>query len=51
MIGTHKLFGKDVKFQRLGLVVIDKEHRFGQLPLQAQSLLATHRPRLLVKPL
>ncbi|MBP5987154.1 MAG: transcription-repair coupling factor [Azonexus sp.] len=29
IIGTHKLIGKDVKFQRLGLVVIDEEHRFG----------------------
>jgi len=29
IIGTHKLIGKDVKFMRLGLVVIDEEHRFG----------------------
>ncbi|NJD24330.1 MAG: transcription-repair coupling factor [Betaproteobacteria bacterium] len=29
IIGTHKLIGKDVKFDRLGLVVIDEEHRFG----------------------
>ncbi|MDD2740779.1 MAG: transcription-repair coupling factor [Rhodocyclaceae bacterium] len=29
IIGTHKLIGKDVKFSRLGLVVIDEEHRFG----------------------
>ncbi len=29
IIGTHKLIGKDVKFNRLGLVVIDEEHRFG----------------------
>ena len=28
-IGTHKLLGKDVKFSRLGLVIIDEEHRFG----------------------
>ena len=28
-IGTHKLLQKDVKFTRLGLVVIDEEHRFG----------------------
>ncbi|MEN9476485.1 MAG: hypothetical protein RLZZ300_626 [Pseudomonadota bacterium] len=29
IIGTHKLIGKDVRFNRLGLVVIDEEHRFG----------------------
>ena len=29
IIGTHKLIGKEVRFNRLGLVVIDEEHRFG----------------------
>jgi transcription-repair coupling factor (superfamily II helicase) len=29
VIGTHKLLGKDVRFKRLGLVIIDEEHRFG----------------------
>jgi transcription-repair coupling factor (superfamily II helicase) len=29
VIGTHKLLSADVKFQRLGLVIIDEEHRFG----------------------
>ncbi len=29
VIGTHKLLSKDVKFARLGLVIIDEEHRFG----------------------
>jgi len=28
-IGTHRLLQKDVRFSRLGLVVIDEEHRFG----------------------
>jgi transcription-repair coupling factor (superfamily II helicase) len=28
-IGTHKLLAEDVKFNRLGLVIIDEEHRFG----------------------
>jgi transcription-repair coupling factor (superfamily II helicase) len=29
VIGTHKLLGKDVRFARLGLMIIDEEHRFG----------------------
>jgi transcription-repair coupling factor (superfamily II helicase) len=29
VIGTHKLLQKDVTFTRLGLVIIDEEHRFG----------------------
>ncbi|BAN23097.1 transcription-repair coupling factor [Caballeronia insecticola] len=29
VIGTHKLLSSDVKFKRLGLVIIDEEHRFG----------------------
>ncbi|UVE19218.1 transcription-repair coupling factor [Pseudomonas sp. LS44] len=29
VIGTHKLLQDDVKFDNLGLVIIDEEHRFG----------------------
>ena len=29
LIGTHRIFSKDVTFSRLGLVVIDEEQRFG----------------------
>jgi transcription-repair coupling factor (superfamily II helicase) len=29
VIGTHKLLGKEMKPKRLGLVIIDEEHRFG----------------------
>ncbi len=29
LIGTHRLLGKDVKFHRLGLLIVDEEHRFG----------------------
>ncbi|MCL4764593.1 MAG: DEAD/DEAH box helicase, partial [Burkholderiales bacterium] len=29
VIGTHKLLQADVKFAKLGLVIIDEEHRFG----------------------
>lgn len=29
VIGTHRLLQRDVEFKRLGLVIIDEEHRFG----------------------
>ncbi len=29
IIGTHKLLQPDIKFLRLGLLIIDEEHRFG----------------------
>ena len=29
VVGTHKLLSPEVKFARLGLLVIDEEHRFG----------------------
>ncbi|MCU0869775.1 MAG: DEAD/DEAH box helicase, partial [Burkholderiales bacterium] len=29
VIGTHKLLSKEIAFARLGLVIIDEEHRFG----------------------
>lgn len=29
VVGTHKLLSAEVKFNRLGLLVIDEEHRFG----------------------
>ncbi len=36
VIGTHRLLNKDVKFNDVGLLVIDEEHRFG----------VTHKERL-----
>ena len=29
VIGTHKLLGKNIEFNDLGLLIIDEEHRFG----------------------
>jgi len=29
VVGTHRVLGRDVKFERLGMVVVDEEHRFG----------------------
>lgn len=47
IIGTHSLIQKEVKFNRLGLAVIDEQHRFGVL--QRQSLkLKGKSPHLLV---
>lgn len=29
IIGTHRLLSKDIHFSRLGLLIVDEEHRFG----------------------
>ena len=29
VVGTHRLLSRDVRFARLGLLIIDEEHRFG----------------------
>lgn len=29
VVGTHKLFQKNIEFKNLGLLIIDEEHRFG----------------------
>ena len=29
MVGTHRLLSNDVKTDRLGLLIVDEEHRFG----------------------
>jgi transcription-repair coupling factor (superfamily II helicase) len=51
-IGTHRLLSKDVHFKRLGLLVIDEEHRFGvahkervrQLKAAVDTLVLTATP-------
>jgi ATP-dependent DNA helicase RecG len=58
IIGTHALLQQDVRFERLGLVVIDEQHRFGvqqRLELSAKGpgadllvMTATPIPRTLV---
>ncbi|MBF0264887.1 MAG: transcription-repair coupling factor [Gammaproteobacteria bacterium] len=52
VIGTHKLLQKDIRFKRLGLLIIDEEHRFGvrqkerfkQLKAQVDVLTMTATP-------
>jgi transcription-repair coupling factor (superfamily II helicase) len=39
VVGTHKLLSSDVKFARLGLLVIDEEHRFGVRHKEAMKAL------------
>jgi len=57
VIGTHRLFGTDIKFKELGLLVIDEEQKFGvkhkeklkklRTNLDILSLTATPIPRTL----
>jgi transcription-repair coupling factor (superfamily II helicase) len=42
VIGTHRLFSKDVKFKDLGLVVVDEEQRFGVEHKEALKHLRVH---------
>jgi len=39
IVGTHKLLSADVKFKRLGLLIIDEEHRFGVRHKEAMKAL------------
>ena len=57
VVGTHRLLQKDVHFKRMGLLVVDEEHRFGVMQkerlkklrtqLDVLSLSATPIPRTL----
>jgi transcription-repair coupling factor (superfamily II helicase) len=52
VIGTHRLLSPDVVFKRLGLIIVDEEHRFGvkhkerlkQLKLETDVLTLTATP-------
>ena len=60
-IGTHRLLSKDVRFKKLGLVIIDEEQRFGvrhkerlkqlQADVDVLTLTATPIPRTLYQAL
>ncbi len=39
VVGTHKLLGQDTRFQNLGLLIIDEEHRFGVRHKEAMKAL------------
>jgi transcription-repair coupling factor (superfamily II helicase) len=57
VVGTHRLLQRDVKFKRLGFLIVDEEHRFGVMQkerlkklrsqLDVLSLSATPIPRTL----
>jgi ATP-dependent DNA helicase RecG len=50
-IGTHALFQQGVEFDRLGLVVVDEQHRFGvhqRLLLREKGLAAGRYPHQLI---
>lgn len=51
VIGTHALFQEDVKFSKLGLVIIDEQHKFGvaqRLALQKKGSHQEYTPHQLV---
>jgi len=57
VVGTHRILSKDVVFKRLGLLIVDEEHRFGvknkervkeiKMSVDALSMTATPIPRTL----
>jgi ATP-dependent DNA helicase RecG len=47
VIGTHALIEEDVRFARLGLVVVDEQHRFGVLQ-RFELIRKGYRPDVLV---
>jgi ATP-dependent DNA helicase RecG len=50
-VGTHALFQNDVEFARLGLVIIDEQHRFGvhqRLALKQKAAAQVGQPHQLI---
>ncbi|PVY76996.1 ATP-dependent DNA helicase RecG [Tamilnaduibacter salinus] len=51
VIGTHALFQDDVAFERLGLVIVDEQHRFGvhqRLALRDKGAAGDYAPHQLI---
>ncbi|MGB5718125.1 MAG: ATP-dependent DNA helicase RecG, partial [Gammaproteobacteria bacterium] len=51
VVGTHALFQEEVEFSRLGLVIVDEQHRFGvhqRLALRDKGRVHEQRPHQLV---
>src|SRR5690554_198671 len=51
IVGTHALFQDDVQFQRLGLIIIDEQHRFGvhqRLALREKGVHGDQLPHQLI---
>ena len=42
VVGTHRLLSEDIRFRRLGLLVIDEEHRFGVAQKEAIRRMKAH---------
>jgi len=54
VIGTHALFQKGVEFSRLGLVVVDEQHRFGveqRLALRKKANVVPHQLMMSATPI
>ena len=51
VVGTHALFQADVDYARLGLIIVDEQHRFGvdqRLALRDKGARDDHRPHQLI---
>ncbi len=51
VVGTHALFQENVKFKKLGLIVVDEQHRFGvdqRFALREKGVVETQVPHQLI---